>query len=122
MMVLLYIVSGVLVMTISMEFGQALASMLLDTGVLFTFSYFCLSLLKYRSRMVQMVSALAGVGIVYHLLAWPLGVSLGHQAQLHAWTGLLWLALLALAVGACVRALADLCLVLMNSNEFLYVD
>ncbi|MBT8128833.1 MAG: hypothetical protein KJP10_02495 [Gammaproteobacteria bacterium] len=71
-MISLYLASGVLVLTISMEFGQALASMLLDAGVLFTFSYFCLSLLNYRSRMVQMVTALAGVGIVYHLLALPL--------------------------------------------------
>ena len=73
-MILLYLTSGVLVLTISMEPGHALASMLLDVGVLFAFSYFCLSLLNYRSRMVQMVSALAGVGIVYHLLAWPLFV------------------------------------------------
>ena len=71
-MVLLYLASGVLVLTISMEFSLAMASMLLDAGVLFAFSYFCLSLLNYRNRMVQMVSALAGVGIVYHLLAWPL--------------------------------------------------
>lgn len=73
-MILLYVATGMLVLTISMEFGQALASMLLDTAVLFAFSYFCLSLLNYRSRMIQMVSALAGVGIVYHLLAWPLFV------------------------------------------------
>jgi hypothetical protein len=81
-MTLLYIASGVLVLTISMESGQALASMLLDAGVLFAFSYFCLSLLHYRNRLVQMVSALAGIGIVYHLLAWPLFIQIhGMQAQ-----------------------------------------
>jgi len=46
--------------------------MLLDVSVLFAFSYLCLSLLHYRKRFVQMVSALAGIGVVYHLLAWPL--------------------------------------------------
>jgi hypothetical protein len=44
--------------------------------VLLVFSYFCLSLLKYKARFVQMVSALAGIGIVCHLLAWPLFMQL----------------------------------------------
>jgi hypothetical protein len=76
----LYVVSGVLVLTTSMNIGQAAANMLLDAAVLFAFSYFCLSLLKYRARFVQMVSALAGIGIVYHLLAWPLFVQI-HNVQ-----------------------------------------
>jgi hypothetical protein len=76
----LYVVSGVLVLTTSMNIGQAAANMVLDVAVLFAFSYFCLSLLKYRARFVQMVSALAGIGIVYHLLAWPLFVQI-HNMQ-----------------------------------------
>lgn len=73
---LLYVASGVLVLTTSMSIGQAAANMVLDVAVLLSFSYFCLSLLKYRARFVQMVSALAGTGIAYHLLAWPLFVQI----------------------------------------------
>jgi hypothetical protein len=58
--------------------------MMLDATVLFAFSYVCLSLLGFRARFVQTVSALAGIGIAYHLLAWPLfiqlhGVTSGQQ-------------------------------------------
>jgi len=77
---LLYLASGVLVLTTAMSSGQAVANMVLDVAVLFAFSYFCLSLLKYRARFVQMVSALAGIGIVYHLLAWPLFIQI-HNMQ-----------------------------------------
>lgn len=77
---LLYLASGVLVLTTAMSSGQAAANMVLDVAVLFAFSYFCLSLLKYRARFVQMVSALAGIGIVYHLLAWPLFIQI-HNMQ-----------------------------------------
>jgi hypothetical protein len=77
---LLYLASGVLVLTTAMSSGQAAANMVLDVAVLFAFSYFCLSLLKYRARFVQMVSALAGIGIVYHLLAWPLFIQI-HDMQ-----------------------------------------
>jgi len=80
---LLYLASGVLVLTTSMSMGQAAANMVLDVAVLFSFSYFCLSLLKYKARFVQMVSALAGIGIAYHLLAWPLFVQI-HNMQPHA--------------------------------------
>lgn len=98
---LLYLASGVLVLTTSVSIGQAAANMVLDIAVLYSFSYFCLSLLdylvymerkkngeqlkymeqlKYRPRFVQMVSALAGIGIAYHLLAWPLFVQI-HNMQ-----------------------------------------
>ncbi len=77
---LLYLASGVLVLATSMSAGQAAANMVLDSAVLFAFSYFCLTLLKYKARFVQMVSALAGIGIVYHLLAWPLFVQI-HNLQ-----------------------------------------
>ena len=75
MSVFLYLASGVLVLTTAMSTGPV-ANMLLDVVVLLAFSYFCLSLLKYKARFVQMVSALAGVGIVCHLLAWPLFMQL----------------------------------------------
>ena len=76
----LYLASGVLVLTTTMEFNQALANMMLDVVVLFAFCYFCLTLLGYKKRFVQMVSALAGIGIVYHLLAWPFFIQI-HGVQ-----------------------------------------
>ena len=77
---LLYLASGVLVLTTSMSISQAAANMVLDVAVLYAFSYFCLSLLNYKARFVQMVSALTGIGIAYHLLAWPLFVQI-HNMQ-----------------------------------------
>ena len=72
----LYVVSGVLVLTTTLSSGQAAANMVIDAALLAAFSYICLSLLKLRARFVQMVSALAGIGVVYHLLAWPLFIGL----------------------------------------------
>jgi len=48
--------------------------------LLCVFSYICLALLNYKARFVQMVSALAGIGVLYHLLAWPLFVQI-HDVQ-----------------------------------------
>ena len=97
-LVVFYIASGVLVLTTTLDAGQAIANMLLDAVLLFAFSYICLALLdymaqlaqkndekrsvkrKYKARLVQMVSALAGIGVVYHLLAWPLFVQI-HAVQ-----------------------------------------
>ena len=76
----LYLASGVLVLAASMRTGQAIANLMLDVAVLFAFSYFCLSVLKLKARFVQMVSALTGIGALYHLLAWPLFVQL-HEMQ-----------------------------------------
>jgi hypothetical protein len=77
-----YLLSGVLVLTTAMDMIHAIANMLLDVVVLFAFCYLCLSLLKLKARFVQMVSALAGIGIVYHVLAWPLFMQIhGMQVQ-----------------------------------------
>ena len=67
-----YVASGTLVLSTTLGAGQAAVNMALDAVLLSAFSYICLSLLNYRARFVQMVSALAGIGIIYHLLAWPL--------------------------------------------------
>jgi hypothetical protein len=76
----LYLATGVLVLATAMSIGQAIANLMLDVAVLFAFSYFCLSVLKLKARLVQMVSALTGIGAMYHLLAWPLFTQL-HQMQ-----------------------------------------
>ena len=75
-LVVFYLASGVLVLAASMNIGQAVVNLVLDVAVLFAFSYFCLSVLRLKPRLVQMVSALTGVGAVYHLLAWPLFIQL----------------------------------------------
>ncbi len=76
----LFLASGVLVLTTAMSVSQAVANMVLDVAVLFAFSYLCLTLLGFKARFVQMVSALAGIGVVYHLLAWPLFIQI-HAVQ-----------------------------------------
>ncbi|MGB5276865.1 MAG: hypothetical protein WBO73_19015 [Gammaproteobacteria bacterium] len=92
---LFYLASGVLVLATSMSIGQAVANLTLDIVVLFAFSYFCLSLLHYRARLVQMVAALTGIGAVYHLLAWPLFIRLNSmQTQQQDTTIIGWLMLL----------------------------
>lgn len=75
-LIAIYVASGVLVLSTSLETGHALANMMLDAVLLAAFSYICLALLNYKARFVQMVSALAGIGVVYHLLAWPLFVQI----------------------------------------------
>ncbi len=75
-LIAIYVASGVLVLATSLEIGQALANMMLDAVLLSAFSYICLTLLGHKARFVQMVSALAGIGVVYHLLAWPLFIQI----------------------------------------------
>lgn len=92
---LFYVVSGVLVLAASMSIGQAVVNLMLDVVVLFAFSYFCLSLLQYKARFVQTVTALTGIGTVYHLLAWPLFMQLNSmQTQEQDTTIIGWLMLL----------------------------
>ncbi len=79
-LVAFYVATGVLVLTTTLDAGQAMGNMLLDAVLLIAFSYICLTLLKYRARLLQMISALAGIGIVYHLLAWPLFIYI-HDVQ-----------------------------------------
>jgi hypothetical protein len=92
---LLYMLSGILVLAASMSFAQAVANLMLDVVVLFAFSYFCLSLLQYKTRFVQTVAALTGIGTIYHLLAWPLFIQSNNMhAQQQDTTIIGWLMLL----------------------------
>jgi hypothetical protein len=76
MMTFLYLASGVMVLGAAMDISQAAANMMLDAVVLYTFSYICLALPGLKARFVQTVTALTGIGIVYHILAWPLFVQI----------------------------------------------
>lgn len=69
--ILLYLLSGVFVLSKSIQFDIAVYSMILDAAVLSLFSAGCLMLLQLKARLVQTFAALFGTGIIYHLLAWP---------------------------------------------------
>jgi len=73
---ILYLASGAVVLAASVSVGQAIANLVLDVALLYAFCYVCLSLVRLTARFVQMVSALTGIGAVYHLLAWPIFVQL----------------------------------------------
>ena len=69
--ILLYLVSGIVVVGDTIEPSLALGRMLLNTGIILFFSYVILAALNLKARFVQMITALIGTGIVFNLLAWP---------------------------------------------------
>ena len=69
--ILLYLLSGVFVLSKSIQFDIAVYRMILDAAVLSLFSAGCLILLRLKARLVQTFAALFGTGVIYHLLAWP---------------------------------------------------
>lgn len=70
--ILLYVASGVFVLSRATQFDTAIYSMMLDAVVLAVFSAGCLALLQLQPRIVQVFAALFGTGIIYNLLAWPI--------------------------------------------------
>jgi len=70
-LVLAYIASGVLVLQGSIQAEQAAANMIIDVVVIMFFTYIVFQALNRKPRFIQSVSALLGVGILFHLLAWP---------------------------------------------------
>ena len=70
--VLIYLVSGVFVLSKTVEVDVAVYSMVLDIVVLAAFTGGCLILLKLKPRLVQTFAALFGTGVLFHLLAWPI--------------------------------------------------
>ena len=72
LVVLLYLFSGVLVLSNSIEIDTAVYSMVLDAAVLASFTAGCLMLLQLKARLVQTFVALFGTGVIYHGLAWPM--------------------------------------------------
>lgn len=71
-LVFLYLISGMVVVGGMVEPSLAIARMLLNIGILLSFSYLLLSSLNLKPRFVQMVTALIGTGIVFNLLSWPI--------------------------------------------------
>jgi len=95
---LLYLVTGLLILLPELGAAPALANVLLDIVVMTSFCYLMLSMLKYGGRFVQTVSTMAATGCVFHLLAWPVLAhisSLQAQEQVALFESLLMLSLLA---------------------------
>ena len=69
--ILLYLISGMLVVAGTVEPLLAMGRMLLNIGIIVFFSHVLLSSLNLRARFVQTVTALVGAGIIFNLLAWP---------------------------------------------------
>ena len=69
--VLLYLVSGVVILSKTIQIDIAVYNMILDLVVLTSFSAGCLALLQLKARSVQTLTALIGTGVVFHGLAWP---------------------------------------------------
>lgn len=69
---LVYFLSGLPGILISLSFAQSMLAMLLDVLVLLAFVYACLRVFDLQARFVQSITALAGVGTVFQLLPLPL--------------------------------------------------
>ncbi|MCK5002596.1 MAG: hypothetical protein KAJ92_00080 [Gammaproteobacteria bacterium] len=69
--IFLYLISGIMVMSDTVELSLAMGQMLLNILIILFFSYVILSSLNLKVRFVQTVTALIGTGIVFNLLAWP---------------------------------------------------
>jgi hypothetical protein len=96
--VLLYTITGMLILLPALDAGPALGNMLLDIMVLVSFCYFALSMLKLTSRFVQTIAAMTLTGCVFHLLAWPVLAHINSaqaQTQVATIESLLMLAMLA---------------------------
>lgn len=70
--ILLYLISGIVVVGGTVEFSLALARILLNICIILFFSFVLLSVLNLRARYVQTITALIGTGIIFNLLAWPI--------------------------------------------------
>lgn len=69
--VILYLVLGVLVMSMSLPVPQASLSALLGTLVMLVFAAGLPWVHGYPARITQTVTALAGAGVIFWLLSWP---------------------------------------------------
>lgn len=69
---LVYFISGVPGLAISVGLPQAVAAMLIDLLVMLLFMYGCLKAFSLTSRFVQSTTAMAGVGSLFQLAPLPL--------------------------------------------------
>lgn len=76
-----YLISGVLTMLATTSFDQALLVMLADLAVLLLYAWLCLKAFNKAPRFVQTATAMAGVGTLFQLVAWPLIAYADSQAN-----------------------------------------
>lgn len=69
---LVYFLSGLPGISISLSLPQSMLAMLLDVLVLMAFVYACLKAFNLQARFVQTIISLASVGTVFQLLPLPL--------------------------------------------------
>ena len=72
LMLLIYFVTGLASLLTTVSSNVAVLVMLVDVGILLLFSWLCLRAFRMSSRFVQMMTALTGVGSLFHLLSVPL--------------------------------------------------
>ena len=78
----LYFISGCLSTWPTVAMSDSIWVMLLDIIILFVFIWVCLFAFNKRSRFLQTITALAGVGAIFQLLAWPLLFYVNQAKQL----------------------------------------
>ena len=71
-LLVMYFISGILSMLSSTVFEDGVLIMMLDVSVLLLFTWLCFQAFKKQPRFIQTMTALAGVGTIFQLLAWPL--------------------------------------------------
>ena len=71
-LLVMYFITGSLSMLSGTVFENAVLVMMLDLAVLLLFTWFCLQAFKKQARFIQTIIALAGIGTIFQLLAWPL--------------------------------------------------
>ena len=69
---LVYLVTGLPGLLMSVDFGQAVLAQSLDVIVLLIFTYLCLQVLVKLERFTQTIIALASVGAVFQLIVLPI--------------------------------------------------
>ncbi len=94
--IFLYLVSGLVVQSELVEPSLSISRMVLNIVITLFFSYAILSALNLKARLVQTISALVGVGIIFNLLAWPLLNQLGEEASTEPVAGIISLLVLLL--------------------------
>lgn len=91
---LAYLMSGVLSMLAATPLEQALPVMLVDLCVLLLYPWLCLKAFNKSPRFLQMMTALAGVGTIFQIVAWPLLIYMGSQQASPSPTGFMMLLML----------------------------
>ena len=72
LLIVLYIISGVMAFGSLIETDIAMMNMIADVLVIMFYSYTVLGSTGRKPRFRQTVTAMIGVGVLFHLMAWPM--------------------------------------------------